>query len=76
MQFMSFETAIFKKFFSIYQLHVRNSKVRRYKCTHPVGNSKWSFFFKLELLTRKRKNEILTIELVSWSEIKYFPTLS
>ena len=31
-------------------------------------------FFNLELVTRKQKNKNLAIELVTWSEIKYFLT--
>ena len=41
------------------------------------SNSKLNvLFFNFELVTLKQKNKSLTIELVTRSEIKYFPTLS
>ena len=63
--------------FFIYQFHVLHSKVRKWKFTHRVSNSKWNYLFvNLESVTRKQKSKSLTIELVTWSEIKYFSTSS
>ena len=61
-----FETAVINDFFfSIYQLHVPNSENKRENKSAPIV-----------LVTRTRKNKSVTIESVTWSEIKYFSTSS
>ena len=63
MQFLRFWNRNIQGIFVIYQLHVRNSKVRKKKCT--LTQSEIFYFLFLELATRKQKDKGLAIELVT-----------